>query len=163
MSPKGKNQSVPPSGLYPINNIPLGNDCPYNFATLAREFLDAAKYANEGFKHKPTWPTYFLLFQALENFLKAYLMAHGADVPYLKHEIGHQVERALTEAKAKGLTVPVSQTFEHDLMEMSKIYTARDFQYRGLGMWENLLFPAALIEYIEAVANTVGFHSRTVD
>src|SRR5689334_22123437 len=33
-----------------LDDADAGNDSPHNFSTLGREFLDAAKFAHEGFK-----------------------------------------------------------------------------------------------------------------
>ena len=85
---------VAPSGSF------LDNDTAHNFANLGRDFLDAAKVVNKHFKNAPMWPTYLLVFQSLENYLKAYLLAHGATLNHVKHKIGHRISDALAEAKA---------------------------------------------------------------
>jgi len=63
----------------------LDNEAPHNFAKLAREFLDAAKFTHMGFQSVPMWPTYYLVFQSLENFLKAFLLAHGATIDHFSY------------------------------------------------------------------------------
>ena len=142
-------------GIVPYGHF-LGNDDPHNFSKLAREFLDAAKFAHEGFKGIPMWPTYFLVFQSLENSLKAYLLAHGAKLKYIEKQIGHRVCNALSEAKIKGLSVNVPKAVEDAVMEMSRDYTARDFQYRSIGEWTHVL-PNVVIEYVEAVSKVVNY------
>jgi len=142
------------NGIIPCGRL-LGNDSPHNFSKLAREFLDAAKFANEGFKGKPMWPTYFLVFQSLENFLKAYLLAHGATLDHVKKRVGHSICAAHTEAKAKGLSVNASKDEEEAVVAMSKDYTARDFQYCSVGGWEQHVLPDVAINYVEAVSKVV--------
>ena len=134
----------------------LGNDSPHNFSELARQFLDAAKFAHEGFMGIPTWPTYFLVFQSLENFLKAYLLAHGATLDHVKNRIGHRICDALAEAKAKGLVVQAPRDVEEAVLAMSRDYTTRDFQYRSVGEWKHV-WPNAVIDYVEAVSNVVNY------
>lgn len=111
----------------------LDNDSPHNFSKLAHEFLEAAKFTHAGFNGTPTWPTYFLAFQSLENFLKAYLLANGATMDHVKNRIGHRLCDALAEAKKMGLAVHAPSGVEDAMMTMSRNYTARDFQYRGVG------------------------------
>jgi hypothetical protein len=134
----------------------LDNDSPHNFSKLAREFLDAAKFTHAGFKGVPMWPTHFLLFQSLENFLKAYLLAHGATMQDIQFKIGHKLCVALAEAKAKGLAVAAPKDVEDAVMAMSKDYTARDYQYRSIGEWTQV-FPAVVIDYVEAVSKVVNY------
>ena len=142
-------------GIVPCGRF-LDNDSPHNFSKLAREFLDAAKFAHEGFKGMPMWPTYFLVFQSLENFLKAYLLAHGATLDHVKNEVGHRICDALTEAKAKGLSVNAPRDVEDAVAAMSRDYTARDFQYRSVGEW-TLVLPNAAIDYVDAVSKVVDY------
>jgi hypothetical protein len=143
------------NGIVPMGHF-LDNDSPHNFAKLGREYLDAAKFTHAGFKGEPMWPTYFLLFQSLENFLKAYLLAHGASVEHVRRKIGHKLCVALTEAKAKGLAVAAPKDVEDAVMAMSRDYTARDFQYRSIGQWTHV-FPNYLIDYVEALSNTIKY------
>jgi hypothetical protein len=135
----------------------LGNDSPHNFCNLGREFLDAAKYTHTGFKYAPKWPTYFLVFQSLENFLKAYLLAHGATLDYVKKKVGHRLCDGFAEAKAKGLIVDAPQEVEDAILATSRDYTARDFQYRSIGEWPDLIKPNVAIAYVEAVSKVVNY------
>jgi len=147
--------SILSHGIVPMGQF-LDNDSPHNFSKLAREFLDAAKYTQAGFKGVPMWPTYFLLFQSLENFLKAYLLARGATMHDIQFKIGHKLCVALAEAKAKGLAVDAPKDVEDAVMAMSRDYTARDFQYRSIGQWTHV-FPNYLIAYVEAVGKVVNY------
>lgn len=147
--------SVMSHGTIPMGQF-LDNDSPHNFSKLAREFLDAAKFTHAGFKGVPMWPTHFLLFQSLENLLKAYLLAHGATMHHIQFKIGHKLCDALVEAKAKGLAVDAPKDVEDAVMAMSRDYTARDFQYRSIGQWTQV-FPNYLIAYVEAVSKVVNY------
>jgi HEPN domain-containing protein len=142
-------------GILPTGRF-LDNDSPHNFAKLGREFLEAAKFTHVGFQHVPTWPTLFLLFQSLELFLKAYLLAYGTDMRHIERTIGHKLCDALAEAKAKGLLVDVPKDWEDAIMAMSRHYTAKDFQYRSIGSWKQV-FPDYVIAYVEAVAKAVKY------
>ena len=142
-------------GIVPCGHF-LDNDSPHNFSKLAREFLDAAKFAHAGFKGIPTWPTYFLVFQSLENFLKAYLLVRGATLDHVKNRVGHRIRDALAEAKAKGLAVQAPKDVEDAVVAMSRDYTARDFQYRSVGEW-TLVLPNVAIDYVEAVSKVVNY------
>jgi hypothetical protein len=142
-------------GIVPCGHF-LNNDSPHNFSKLAREFLDAAKFTHAGFKGVPMWPTYFLLFQSLEDFLKAYLLAHGATMHHIQFKIGHKLCVALAEAKAKGLAVAAPKDAEDAVMAMSRDYTARDFQYRSIGEWTQV-FPNVALAYVEAVSKVVNY------
>jgi hypothetical protein len=133
----------------------LDNDSPHNFAKLAKDFLEAAKFTHTGFKGVPMWPTHYLLFQSLENSLKAYLLAHGATLDHIQFKIGHKLCVALAEAKAKGLAVAAPKDVEDAVMAMSRDYTARDCQYRSIGQWKHV-FPNYLFAYVEAVGKAVN-------
>lgn len=144
-------------GTVPFGGHFLDNDDPHNFSKLAREWLDAANFANIGFKGYPMWPTYFLVFQSLENFLKAYLLSRKATPAHVKKKIGHNICNALAEAKIKGLSVNVPKDLEDAVMEMSKDYQDRDFQYRSIGTWTKHLLPSDVIEYVEAVSKVASY------
>jgi hypothetical protein len=143
------------NGILPFGHF-LDNESPHNFSKLGQEFLDAAKFTHAGFNGAPMWPTYFLLFQSLENFLKAYLLAHGATMDHVKNEVGHRLCDALAEAKAKGLAVQAPKDVEEAVAVMSRVYTARDFQYRRIGKWE-LVLPNVAIGYVEALSKVVNY------
>ncbi len=147
--------SVLSDGIVPMGQF-FDNDSPHNFSNLAREFLDAAKFTHAGFKGAPMWPTYFLLFQSLENFLKAYLLAHGATMHHIQFKIRHKLCVALAESKAKGLAVDAPQDVEDAVMAMSQDYTARDFQYRSIGEWRQVI-PNVALAYVEAVSKVVSY------
>jgi len=96
------------------------------------------------------------VFQSLENFLKAYLLAHGATPDHVKNRVGHRLCDALAEAKAKGLAIHAPKDVEDAVLAMSRDYTARDFQYRSVGEW-TCVFPHVAIAYVEAVSKVVDY------
>ena len=73
---------------------------------------------------------------------------------HVKFTIGHRICDALAEAKSKGLSVNVPKSVEDAVAAMSRVYTARDFQYCGSGEWK-IVLPIEVIEYVEAVSKVV--------
>jgi hypothetical protein len=142
-------------GIVPFGHF-LDNDSPHNFSKLAGEFLEAAKFTHSGFKSVPMWPTYYLVFQSLENFLKAYLLAHGATIDHVEQTIRHRICDAFAEAKAKGLVVSAPKGVEDAVLATSRYYTAHDFRYRSIGEW-TLVLPHDAIAYAEAVSKVVNY------
>jgi len=142
-------------GIVPFGRF-LGNDSSHNFCNLARQFLDAAKFTDAGFKGAHSWTTYFLVFQSLENFLKAYLLEHGVTPGHVKSRVGHRICDALAEAKAKGLAVQAPKDVEDAVAALSRDYTARDFQYRSVGQW-TVVLPSVVIDYVEAVSKAIDY------
>jgi len=66
-----------------------------------KSFWKRADLYTRSFKKVRKWPTYQAAFQALENFLKAYLLRKGATPEHTHYEIGHKLREALNEAKAR--------------------------------------------------------------
>jgi HEPN domain-containing protein len=147
--------AIPSPGIVPFGSF-LDNDSPHNFSNLAGEFLQAARFSNHGFDNRPVWPTYFLAFQALELYLKSFLIRRRATVDHVRRRIGHDLQRALKEAKAKGLNIPIQPSVEALVMKMSEYYKSREFQYKGInGQW-TVMPPDALIFFVDTVGKTIG-------
>jgi len=147
--PKPVKQPTPPSGILPFGRF-LGNDSWRNFAKLGEDYLQASKMLNDGFKSAPKWPTFQAAFQALEHFLKAYLLLNGATLDHLQHGIGHKLQDALSEAKAKGLILKVDPSVEEAVMKVSEYYTDTQFRYTGSGEW-TLVSPHLVITFADQV------------
>src|SRR5215472_15616421 len=85
---KPRKASKPPQPAPASSTEPSGStsstDSGHNFAKLGNEFLQASKFIHEGFKNTPKWPTYQTAFQALENYLKAYLLNKGATLEQVR-------------------------------------------------------------------------------
>jgi hypothetical protein len=105
---KSTQQPTPSSGTAPTAS---------DIAKLGDEYLQASKMRNDGFKSAPKWPIYQTAFQALENFLKAYLLLKGATM-----EHGHGSRAALNAARAKGLVLKVAPAVEDAVMKASEHY-----------------------------------------
>jgi HEPN domain-containing protein len=135
------NESVP-SGRFP------GNDSRHVFARLGDEYLETAKFANEGFK-EPKWPTFLNAFQALENYLKAYLLSKGVTLEQARN-IGHNLRVALKEAQALGLVVNSSPAAEQAVMKVSDYYADDEFRYVGVGE-KTLVPPHLVITFVDQV------------
>ncbi len=133
----------------------LGNESPRNFAKLGEEFLKAAKFTNKGFENRFEWPTFFLVYQSLELYLKSYFLSRGRTLDYVRKEIGHNVKRALDEAKTAGLVLNAQPGVEELVMEIGASYSNKDFQYRAMGSFE-VTFPDVLIGFVEHVRAASG-------
>jgi HEPN domain-containing protein len=105
---------------------------------------------NDGFKSAPKWPVYQNAFQALELYLKAYLLMKGATVDDLREKIGHRLKDALVEAKAKGLTLKFDPKAEEAVMEVSELYTDTQLRYTANGQW-TLVPPFLVISLADQV------------
>lgn len=144
-------------GIVPGGGRFLTNDDPHNFAKLGREYLEDAKILCEAHKAEaPTWPTYQLAFQALENFLKASLLARGATAKHIKEKVGHNICKALTQAKAKGLKINGQAHSENAVMEMARDYATHDFRYHSIGQWQQV-HPVVVVGYVEEVSKVVNY------
>ena len=116
------------------------DDAAIHFAKLGKEFADAAntlyKVSQDQHVH-PSWPIQFVTCQALELYLKAFLRANGVSLDDLKdgRKFGHDLQRALREAKQKGLdkVVAITDDEEHIIKILNAHYKNRDFQYKGSG------------------------------
>jgi HEPN domain-containing protein len=112
---------------------------------LGEQFWMASRFIHEGFKSTPKWPTYQAAFQALENFLKAYLMLKGAT----RNEFGHNVRESLQEANAKGLVLKADPKVEETVMTISDYYTDSQ-RYSPTGEWAQVP-PHLVITFVDQV------------
>lgn len=126
------------------NGAILGKDTCHSFAKLGEDFLQASKFIHEGFASVPKWPTYQAAFQALENFLKAYLLLKGATLDHVREL---KLRDALSEAKAKGLTLKVDPSVEREVMKAAEYYTEGQTQS---GEWK-LVQPYLIITFADQV------------
>jgi hypothetical protein len=85
-----------------------------NFIRDAEEYVKAARQlvaASGSIRNKWPSPTYFLLGQAMELTLKAYLAASGVQIKTLHNRIGHDLKRAPRRAQRHGF-VPTARFAE---------------------------------------------------
>jgi hypothetical protein len=125
------------NGFMPMGFIPP-SDASTKFARLGQDFAKAAKILYQHHQNQKSyvfWPTYFLVCQALELYLKAFLRANDVPAKYLKDKIGHDLQRACHEAKQKGLDKIVNLTKDEEQMIeiLNPHYQNRDFQYKNDG------------------------------
>ena len=142
-------QSTPLSSSEPSGRV-SSSDSGHDFAKLGNEFLQASKFIHEGFKNTPKWPTYETAFQALENYLKAYLLNKGATLDQVR-DIGPNLRVALLEAKAKGLVLKVDPVVEEAVMKVSDYYTAKSL---GSGEWTSVS-PHLVISFADQVRRDI--------
>ncbi len=74
----------------------------------------------------------FLLGQAIELYLKAFLFHRGYGETQLKtRPFGHNLPRLLNEAMAKGLdtNIHISPALRTDLDSLNKVYSSKALQY----------------------------------
>src|SRR6185437_2767868 len=122
----------------------------------ADEYLEGAKILNAQWRNAPKWATYSNAFQSLENFLKSYLLKKGKTVDYLKYDVGHKLQVALLECEKLGLVLSDGDMkFIDKMMEFSRCYTGKDFQYHGFGQWE-LFAPNDLIFFVDKIRDAVA-------
>jgi len=100
--------------------------------------------------NRPGGPIYFLAFQALELYLKAYLLRKGVTLQHVTKKIGHSIEIAIKEAEEKGLRLNLDPGFRQALREFSEAYKRRDFQYRG-NREGPVFLPGCLISFVDEV------------
>ena len=138
----------------------LPPDSPHNFSTLGRDFLAAATLLNSHHPNSPDWPTFFLVCQALELYLKAFLRYRGLSTEDLKKPkiFGHDLQLGLN--KAMELKLEKTLDFTHELGNsitlINQPYKERDFQYLRSGSWE-LPPMGSLISLVEKAARKLNY------
>ncbi len=104
----------------------------------ARRFLEGALILRRE-KEDIFSPTYFLVGQAIELALKAFLRGDGAAEDFLKGKLGHNLSKALSTAEDKGLTglVPISEQDRACIAALNAPYQSKDLQYakQGFKSW----------------------------
>lgn len=106
-------------------------------ARYATEFFEAALAADdklgqkEGYEIVAPIPVMFLVGQAVELALKAYLLAKGVGLRELRRNYGHELHRSLRKAKELGLgdIVALSADEEGTLGLLDSLYSTKQLQY----------------------------------
>ena len=105
---------------------------PYGFWAWGREFLEARgrlRVSRKGFSPVP----YFLTCRAIELELKAYLLAQGKPINYVKNKVGHNLERALRDAESEGIrkVVRITQRRQDEVRTANAYYNIpnKGFEY----------------------------------
>ena len=138
----------------------LGPDHPHNFSKLGKNYLEAAKILDSHHQNQPDWPTFFVVCQALELYLKAFLVAHRVSVEDLinRKVFGHNLQLGFEKAIKLGLGERLDFTDElrRCVAVINQPYKERDFQYKGSGSWE-LIFISPLISLVEAAGRKLNY------
>jgi hypothetical protein len=123
-----------------------------NLIKDARSYVECAQLL---VKQKPSAPyvppKYFLLCQALELALKAYLAASGVRKKVLRNKIGHDLDVAFRRASRFGFA-PADPRLQHLVDWLAPFHLDHFFRYRqGTGPLQ--LPPAS--EAVEIIHNTI--------
>lgn len=106
-------------------------------ARYATEFFEAALAADEklgtkeGYEIIAPIPVMFLVGQAVELALKAYLLAKGVELRKIRRDYGHELHRSLRKAKELGLAEVVALSIEEEsiLGLLDALYSTKQLQY----------------------------------
>ena len=144
---------------------------PIGLARYSVEFFEAALAADDklgkkgGHEMVAPVPVMFLIGQALELSLKAYLLSKGVDLRKLRHDYGHGLHRALRKAKEFGLASVVTLTNdEEEVIELlDALYSTKQLQYIVTGAKTFPLFgPLQRVadKLVYGIAPAVGYTPR---
>ncbi|GMV60476.1 MAG: hypothetical protein AMXMBFR72_35640 [Betaproteobacteria bacterium] len=106
-------------------------------ARYAIDFFEAALAADDKLGDKPGYeiiapiPVMFLVGQAIELALKAFLLKKGVELRKLRHNFGHDLHRSLRKAKELGLADVVALSAEEEsvLALLDALYSTKQLQY----------------------------------
>ena len=129
-------------------------------ARYATEFFEAALAADdklgkkEGYDDIAPIPVMFLVGQAVELALKAYLLKKGVTLRKLRRRYGHELHRSLRKAKELGLAdvVHLSSEEEGILGLLDALYSTKELQYIVTGAEQ---FP--IVGPLESVARKIVY------
>jgi hypothetical protein len=104
-------------------------------------------------------PTYYLLCHAMELALKGYLASSGVPKNKLQFKIGHDLEKALSQAQKRGF-VPADDRFAELIEWLGPFHLDHSFRYRKTGLLR-LPAPAIAVEVIKATIAGLEPHVRS--
>ena len=126
------------------SGAPTANDHAIGMLRYSIEYFASAREADRTLGSRPGYekfspmPVYFMMGQALELALKAYLLSVGVTEARLR-KIGHDLVKVASEAKAQGFAAAFRKQ-DHGLINiLNGPYLAREFQYIRYGS-KDLLF-----------------------
>jgi hypothetical protein len=145
------------TAFFPVQMFPIPANSPHSFHKLGSEFLNAARLVFENGNPDLHFPGYTLVAQAIELYLKAFLLAKGQNVNNLK-SIGHNLTLAFETAEKHGLSKHfIIRADERGYLEkLSVVYKNKDFQYKVQGTWE-LPFPGWTIDFADRLSQCVTY------
>jgi hypothetical protein len=102
---------------------------PFGFLIVAKDFLDAANVLATRYNDR-SWVVPFLYCRAIELALKAFLLARGRQVGFVK-KFGHDLNLLLIEAYAHGLDVVAATTPEEraSVIGWNNQYDEKELEY----------------------------------
>lgn len=144
---------------------------PIGLARYACEFMEAALAADdkmgtkEGYEIVAPVPVMFLVGQAIELALKAFLVARGITLRQLRTDYGHELHRSLRKAKELGLLalVPLEPEDIDAIELLDRVYATKQLQYIVTGAKTFPVFgplQRAALKLIHGVGAEVGFPPR---
>jgi len=141
-------------------------------ARYATEFFEAALAAHDKLGKRvgddivAPIPAIFLVGQAIELALKAYLLAKGVELPKLRRNYGHELHRSLRKAKELGLVDVVALSAEEEgvLGLLDALYSTKQLQYIVTGAKTFPVFgplESVARKLIYGIAPVAGYSPRT--
>jgi len=105
------------------------NITPFGFHKYATDYLDTANRWTSDVRYSPV--PYFLYCRALELGLKAFLLAKGKRLDWVKNELGHDLTKALKKARSNYLDDLANTTDEEEreILIANKYYKSKGFEY----------------------------------
>ena len=102
---------------------------PYGFWRYGAHFLKARKRIRVEKAFSPV--PYYLICRCIELELKAFLLAKGRPMSFLKNKIRHDLEKALRVSEAEGLSrmVRITPKRRGELRAANAYYAAKGFEY----------------------------------
>lgn len=110
---------------------------PVGLVRFASEFMEAALAADDKMGRKPGFeivaptPVMFLVGQAIELALKAFLLSEGVSLRSLRQDYGHELHRSVRKCKELGFQ-PLLQLSEEEanvLALLDTLYSSKQLQY----------------------------------
>lgn len=140
-------------------------------ARYATEFFEAALAADDKLGTKPGYeivapiPVMFLVGQAIELALKAYLLAKGVGLRNLRRDYGHELHHSLRKAKELGLGDVVSLSAEEEgiINLLDSLYSTKQLQYIVTGAKTFPVFgplESVARKLVYGIAPVAGYPSR---
>jgi HEPN domain-containing protein len=138
----------------------------------AVEYMEAAlavveKRTKSGYEIIAPVPAMFLVGQAVELALKAYLLQMGVSLVDIRKKYGHQLHRSLRKAKELDLLsyVQIMPEEEYGLDLLNDLYASKRLQYIVTGAATFPMFivlEKVALKLIYAIGRIVGFIPRTL-
>lgn len=141
---------------------------PTGLARYSVEFMQAALAADdklgrrEEFMYLAPVPVLFLVGQAIELALKAYLVLRGESLKKLRMRFGHNLGRCLRRAQRHGLPVILEPDEEGAFVALDTLYASKELQYIVAGV---KTFPTfgplerAALKIIHAIVPLAGYRA----